>query len=111
MTPLPGGLPVVARVDVAICGGTAAAVAAAVAAARAGASVFLGCAESYLGEDLCATGECLWLSIGSTEGSPILRRLFPSAGGLPDGRPVPPARLKRVLDEALIDAGLALLTP
>ena len=100
------GLPIVARVDVVVCGGTAAGVAAAHAAARAGASVFLGCAESYLGEDLCATGECLSLAIGSTNGSPLLRRLFPARAGLPDGRSVAPAHLKRVLDEALLASGV-----
>ena len=101
------GLPIIAKVDVAVCGGTSYAVATATAAARAGASVFLGCPESYLGEDVCATGECLSLDIASTAGSPLLKRFFPKKVDLPHGTPVAPARIKRILDEALLDAGVS----
>ena len=100
------GLPIVAKVDIAVCGGSVAAVATAASAARAGASVFLGCPEPYLGEDLAATGECLSLDIASTAGSPLLKRLFPKKADLPHGTPVAPARIKRILDEALLDAGV-----
>ena len=98
------GLPIIAKVDIAVCGGSVAAVATAASAARAGASVFLGCAEPYLGEDVCATGQCLSLDIASTAGSPLLKRLFPKKADLPHGTPVAPARIKRILDEALLDA-------
>ena len=49
-------LPVLACVDLAIAGGTTAAVAAAVAAAEQGARVLVAAPFPYLGEDLCATG-------------------------------------------------------
>ena len=101
------GLPLLATVDVAVCGGSVAAVATAASAARAGASVFLGCPEPYLGEDVCATGECLALDIASTSGSPLLRRLFPKKSDLPHGSAVRPAYIKRILDEELLDAGVA----
>ena len=106
-TKAPSRLPVIAKVDIAVCGGSTAAVATATAAARAGASVFLGCPEPYLGEDLAATGECLALDVASTAGSPLLKRLFPKKADLPHGTPVAPARIKRVLDEALVDAGVS----
>ena len=105
-TKAPSSLPIIAKVDVAVCGGSVAAVATATAAARAGASVFLGCAEPYFGEDVCATGECLSLDIASTAGSPLLKRLFPKKADLPHGTPVAPARIKRILDEAVLDAGV-----
>ena len=105
-TKAPSRLPVIAKVDIAVCGGSIAAVATATAAARAGASVFLGCPEPYLGEDLAATGECLSLSLDSTAGSPLLKRLFPKKADLPHGTPVAPARIKRALDESLVDAGV-----
>ena len=53
-------IPVILDVDVIVVGGSSGGVACAAAAARAGARVFLAAAETYLGEDICATGQ-FWL--------------------------------------------------
>ncbi|MCE9614845.1 MAG: FAD-dependent oxidoreductase [Lentisphaerae bacterium] len=53
-------IPLIAAVDVVVVGGSSGGVAAAAAAARAGARVLLATPQTYLGEDICATGR-LWL--------------------------------------------------
>ena len=94
-------IPVIAKVDVAVVGGTSAAVAVATSAARVGASVFLATPETYLGEDICATGQ-LWQKPKSTKGSELLPRLFPRGVRLP----LRPMAVKTTLDKALLDAGV-----
>ena len=98
-------IPVYAQVDLIVVGGASGGVAAAAAAARQGRTVFLGAREPYLGEDLCATGR-LWLAEDVPLETELARALFTAA----DGRRlafVQPMTVKRLLDEALLDAGVA----
>ncbi|MFW6189696.1 MAG: FAD-dependent oxidoreductase [Planctomycetota bacterium] len=88
--------------DIAIVGGSTHAVSAAVAAAREGARVFLAAPRPYLGEDLCATLR-LRLQAGQRPETDLARRIFA------DGRRTTPLRVKRVLDEALVEAGVEFL--
>jgi len=98
-------VPVVSEVDVVVVGGTSGGVAAACEAARGGATVFLITPYAYLGDDLCATRR-LWLEPGEPVGTPLGERIFG------DGKPEWPARpmhVKRMLDQALLDAGVRFL--
>jgi hypothetical protein len=95
-------LPLVRRVDVAIAGGTLAAVAAAVQAARGGATVFLAAPRLFLGEDLCGTLR-LWRCASDGRSGPLTDALF--AGG--DW--TTPLRVKRTLDDALREAGVEVV--
>lgn len=87
-------LPVAYDVDVAIAGGTSAAVAAAVSAARAGASVFLAAPEPYLGEDICGTYR-FWANPVTALQTELGRKIF--GDGLPT-----PMHVKKTLDNELI---------
>lgn len=99
-------IPVVYQADVILAGGSVAAVSAAVAAARAGSRVFLAAAETYLGEDLCATGR-LWLPDSTPHDSGIMRELLGDSNS--SVNPVQPMQIKRRLDDALIAAGVTFL--
>ena len=77
MTKSGAGVPIAYDVDVAIVGGSSAAVAAAVSAAESGASVFLAAPRPYLGEDLCATYR-LWLENDETPESDLAKAVFAS---------------------------------
>lgn len=92
-------IPIIKDVDVIVVGGATGGVAAAVAAAQAGARVFVAAAESYFGEDLCATG-ALWLPTGDTE---ALDEWFGPAA------PYRPMVVKEALDRALLNAGVDFL--
>lgn len=100
-------IPVIADVDVIIVGGASGGVAAAAAAARAGAKVFLAATESYLGEDICATGQ-LWLDTETPLDTRLARDLFTDAAGKRIA-PVRPMDIKRRLDTELIEAGVQFL--
>ncbi|MHC4886159.1 MAG: FAD-dependent oxidoreductase [Planctomycetota bacterium] len=89
----PRSLPVVADVDVAIAGGSLAAVAAALSAVDAGATVFLAAPHLYLGEDLCSTLS-LWRSDAEC-GGPLTNAIF----GNHDL--TTPLRVKKTLEKAL----------
>jgi len=94
-------LPVVKRVDVVVVGGTTGGVAAAVEAAQNGSDVFLAAPRPYLGEDMCGTGR-LW-NPSKKPLTGLSGRIFAREGF------VRPMHVKRVLDEALIDAGVDYL--
>ena len=95
-------LPIACRVDVAVIGGSTAAVSAATAAAEQGASVFLAAPRTYLGEDMCGTLR-LSLQPGQEPRTELARKIF-------DGRrETTPMRVKKVLDRALLDAGVKFL--
>ncbi len=93
---------VVFDVDVAVIGGGTHAVAAAVSAAENGANVFLCAPRTYLGEDLCATLR-LALADGQQPGTELARRIFG------DRRRTTPLRVKKMLDGALVEAGVRFL--
>ncbi len=94
-------IPVVHTVDVVVVGGSTRAVAAAVAAKKAGASVFLMARRTYLGGDMCATYR-LWLEEGEKPTSELAKSIY--ANGVPT-----PVQVKRVLDEALLNAKIDFL--
>lgn len=100
-------IPVVAEVDVVIVGGASGGVAAAAAAARAGVRVSLFTPDTYLGDDICATGQ-LWLSDTVPLATQLARDLFADAAGTRVA-PVRPLDVKRRLDTELIDAGVPFL--
>lgn len=101
-------IPIIRQADVIVIGGASGGVAAAVAAAEAGSRVFLGAAESYLGEDICSTGR-FWLSPGGLPSdTPLARAIFAGARE-PGAPPVRPMHVKRTLDEALIAARVDFL--
>ena len=95
-------IPVFAQVDLIVVGGASGGVAAAVAAASRGRRVFLGAAESYAGEDICATGR-LWLDDSVPLDTPLARSIFARNDG---SRPafVQPLHVKARLDDALLEA-------
>jgi flavin-dependent dehydrogenase len=94
-------LPVLARVDVVVVGGTVGAVAAATAAKDSGASVYLVAPRTYLGEDVCGTLH-LWQEDGEPTG-PLSEKL------LARGNPMPPMHVKRVLSKALLEREIPFL--
>jgi flavin-dependent dehydrogenase len=94
-------IPLAYDVDVVVVGGNTRGVSAAVAAKKAGASVFLMAERPYLGEDLCATYR-LRLENGEKPAADMALAIFK------DGTPTP-LRVKRVLDDALIDAKVDFL--
>jgi len=100
-------IPILAEVDVVVVGGASGGVAAAAAAARAGVKVFLAAPETYLGEDICATGR-LWLAEDVPLTTPLARDLFADAAGTRLA-PIKPLDIKRRLDAELIDAGVPFL--
>lgn len=68
-------IPIAARADVVVVGGTTGAVVAAIAAAEQGAKVFLAAPFPYLGEDMTATLR-LWLEPGEKPQLPLARLVF-----------------------------------
>jgi flavin-dependent dehydrogenase len=88
-------IPVGYNVDVAIVGGTSAAVAAATEAAKHGASVFLAAPQPYLGEDICGTYR-LWAENEKATGTELGKKIF--GAGLPT-----PMHVKKTLDNELIE--------
>ena len=97
-------VPVFAQVDLIVVGGASGGVAAAAAAARPGCRIFLGAAEPYLGEDLCATGR-LWLAGDVPLETDLARKLFTTDEGTRRTF-VEPITVKRLLDEALLETGV-----
>ncbi|MFZ5428657.1 MAG: FAD-dependent oxidoreductase [Bacteroidota bacterium] len=87
-------IPVAYETDIAVIGGTTAAIAAAVTARKQGASVFLAAPEPYLGEDICGTYQ-LWADARIAGETALGAKLFP--GELPT-----PMHIKKTLDEELI---------
>lgn len=100
-------IPVIAEMDVVVVGGGTGGVAAAAAAARAGARVFLATPETYLGEDICATGQ-LWLPEEVPLESALARSIFADESGA-RRIPVRPMDVKRALDTELLEAGVHFL--
>jgi len=92
-------IPVAATVDVVVAGGGVAGVAAALAAAAEGRSVFLVAPRPHLGEDFADTLR-LWLEQDEKPSGELMERVFSRPG------PVPPLRLKKTLEEALLKAGV-----
>jgi flavin-dependent dehydrogenase len=109
-------IPVAYDVDVVVVGGSSGGVAAAVAAADAGAKVFLAAPRPYLGEDLCATWR-LWLEPSEDPADGLGKALFErtvfaeksASTSREDRLPPTPMQVKRVLDEALLQAGVPFL--
>lgn len=97
----PRQIPLAYDVDVVVVGGSVRAVAAALAAKEGGASVFLLAQRPYLGEDMCATYR-LWLEPGETPTTPLAKTIYEK------GTPTP-MHVKRVLDDALLEAGIGFL--
>lgn len=100
-TPAVGSLPVVADVDLLICGGTAVGAQLALAAASAGASVFLAGSRPYLGEDIAGDLR-LWPASPIKGG--LAAQIYPHA-------PLPsrPLEVKLALEQALVTAHLPFL--
>ncbi|MCF7854016.1 MAG: FAD-dependent oxidoreductase [Candidatus Pacebacteria bacterium] len=98
--------PIIADVDVVVIGGCTGAVAAAVAAAEAGVSAFLAAAETYLGEDLCATGR---LYLPTTNTGQLSPTHHPLAKKLLAQAPVRPIHVKKALDDVMLEADIPFL--
>jgi len=96
-------LPLAYDVDVVVAGGSLAGVEAACAAADQGATVVLVESRPYLGYDLCATQK-LWLDANETPETPLTRQLFNDKQG------VTPLKVKRALDNALLEHNVQFLT-
>jgi len=94
-------IPVAYDVDVVVVGGSTGAVAAAVEAAKAGARVFVAAPRPYLGENVCGTMR-FWLERGERPCCPLAKAVF-------DDKAYRPMRVKRALDNALLDAGVDFL--
>lgn len=108
-------IPVACQVDVIVVGGSTGGVAAAVAAATSGAKVFLAAEQAYLGDDMTATLR-LWPQPDDELDSPLARQLFADPQARPssespgaDSPPPRPMHVKRLLDEALLGAGVRYL--
>ncbi len=93
-------IPITGRYDVVVVGGSVRAVAAATVAAENGCEVFLAAPRPYLGDDMCST-LLLWQKADESSG-PITRKIFNG------GNPATPMRVKKVLDEACLDAGVTV---
>ncbi len=98
----PRELPLSRTVDVAVAGGTVAAVAAALGAAEGGAQVLLVAPRLYVGEDLCGTLQ-LWRDELPPPDHPLLQEVFK---GCPATTPL---RVKHHLIERLVTAGVEIL--
>ena len=105
-------IPVSHKVDVVVVGGGTGAVSAAVAAAETGAKVFLVAPQPYLGDDMTATLR-LWREEGEKLDSPLAKRIFYDIERThmeEDRDSMPrPMHVKKVLDEALLVAGVEFL--
>ncbi|HBC86070.1 MAG TPA: hypothetical protein DCZ94_03860 [Lentisphaeria bacterium] len=95
-------IPVAGKVDVLVVGGGTGAVSAAVAAAQKGSSVFLMAPRPYLGDDMCATLQ-LWLKDKETPVCNLARAIYET------DKIVTPMKVKKVLDQALLDAKVQFL--
>ncbi|MFW6335888.1 MAG: FAD-dependent oxidoreductase, partial [Phycisphaeraceae bacterium] len=100
-------IPVIHSVDVLVVGGSTPGVAAAIEAKRAGASVFLASAESYLGEDLASHARW-WRDTEGGETDPLIDACWRDEQGEPLN-PTRPHRIKLSLDRAMLDAGVDFL--
>ncbi len=94
--------PVINRVDWFIAGGCSAGVTAALALARSGRSVMLAAPRSYVGEDIAGTFR-FWDRADADHDVPLAVKLFASS------EPPTPMRVKLLLEEALLNAGVQLL--
>jgi ribulose 1,5-bisphosphate synthetase/thiazole synthase len=105
-------IPLAYQVDVLVVGGSTGAVQAAVSAAEAGAKVFLAAPYPYLGEDMTATLR-LWLEEGEVPSRPLAKRIFSDPARLEsrdtEYPPPRPMHVKKVLDDALLAAGVRFL--
>jgi flavin-dependent dehydrogenase len=101
-------IPVLYDADVVVVGGTSGAVAAAVAAAADGADVFLAAPRPYLSEDLCGVYR-LWLEPDEEPATPLAKAVFPEPQSTTDRIPPTPMRVKRAMDDALLNAGVQFL--
>jgi ribulose 1,5-bisphosphate synthetase/thiazole synthase len=105
-------IPLAYQLDVVVVGGSTGAVQAAVAAADAGAKVFLAAPYPYLGDDMTATLR-LWLQEGEVPSGPLAQRIFSDPARVEsqhtEDPPPRPMHVKRVLDEALLAAGVRFL--
>lgn len=95
-------IPIVARGDVVVVGGSLGAVSAAVEASEAGASVTLVAPRTFVGDDLCSTLR-LWLEEDEEPEGAITRELFST------GRTTTPLRVKRTLEARLLEADVHFL--
>ena len=102
-------IPLAYDVDVLVVGGTTGAVSAAVGAAESGASVFLAAPRPYLGDDMVATFRLFAdRSFGDGEvplDTPLARKIFGDAAS----SMLRPMHVKKVLDDALLEAGVPFL--
>lgn len=95
-------IPVFADVDMVIAGGSSRAVAAAAAAAKSGLKVFLAAGLPYLGDDIC--GSFLFDTDKKDRMETALaEKIFPEKG-----YPTP-MKVKKTLEDTLIDSGVAFL--
>lgn len=94
------GVPIYGTFDVIIAGGATGGIAAALAAAAKGLRVLVIAPETYLGEDICATGRLERPDAGEVPPHPLLDKLFQG----PTARPL---TVKAALDTALLEAGVA----
>jgi len=101
-------LPLVQDVDVVVIGGSSGAVAAACKAAEAGAKVFVAAPRPYLGEDMAGK---LRLRMDADEDTRcgLSKLMFTSTGADVADRTTP-LKVKKTLDEALLNAGIPFLT-
>ena len=96
-------VPIEARVNLLIVGGTGAGVSLARTAAAAGHSVFLTTSRPYLGEDLCGDMR-LWPGPAAHLHGELSRDLFPDAP-----HPSTPMQVKLTLEQGLVEAGVPFL--
>jgi flavin-dependent dehydrogenase len=95
-------IPVAAKVDVVVAGGGIAGVSAALEAAANGQSVLLLAPRLYLGEDLADTMR-LWLEDGERPTGALTEKIFNKPGS------TSPLRLKKTLEDSLVQAGVQFL--
>jgi hypothetical protein len=96
-------IPIHARADVVVAGGTAGAAALALAPKRRGHSVFLACSRPYLGTDLCG-GMRLWPGEMEAPVPALARAVFPDRT-----KPSTPMHVKLTLEQALVEAEVPFL--
>ncbi len=104
-------VPLVAKADVVVVGGSSGAVAAAVEAANNGAKVFLVSPRYYLGDDMAGVLR-LYLEKDEVPQSPLAKALFESGNKPKDENElvrVIPYGVKEKLDQALIKAGVQFI--
>ena len=101
-------IPVVARVNVLVLGGSSGAAACALAACRDGARVFLAAPRAYIGDDIAADFD-YWLRDGDERSTPLAKAVFPSGGVGAAASPPTPMHVKRTLEQALATADLSFV--